>query len=178
MPGPKGCADVQYEIEINGRTRQVHVHRAEQHLVVSLDGREFSVDAKRIDTHSLSLLIGTASHEVTLANDTVTGQLATAVNGVPVMVALNDRRRWGKQDPGGASGSGPQRLVAPMPGKVVRVLVAPGDAVLARQPLVVIEAMKMENELRAVCEGIVAEVHAQEGRSVDAGALLLIVSPG
>ncbi len=59
-----------------------------------------------------------------------------------------------------------------MPGKVVRVLVKPGDAVRARQPVVVVEAMKMENELRAGRDGTVAEIHAREGTSVDAGALL------
>jgi biotin carboxyl carrier protein len=62
-----------------------------------------------------------------------------------------------------------------MPGKVVRVLVGPGDLVRARQPLVVVEAMKMENELRAGRDGTIAEIHAKEGTSVDAGALLLII---
>jgi glutaconyl-CoA/methylmalonyl-CoA decarboxylase subunit gamma len=62
-----------------------------------------------------------------------------------------------------------------MPGKVVRVLVRPGDAVRARQPLVVVEAMKMENELRAGRDGTIAEIHAKEGSSVDAGALLIII---
>jgi biotin carboxyl carrier protein len=62
-----------------------------------------------------------------------------------------------------------------MPGKVVRVLVKPGDVVAARQAVVVVEAMKMENELRANREGTVSEVHAHEGISVDAGALLIVI---
>jgi biotin carboxyl carrier protein len=62
-----------------------------------------------------------------------------------------------------------------MPGKVVRVLVKPGDLVSARQAVVVVEAMKMENELRASREGTVTEVHAHEGISVDAGALLIVI---
>ena len=66
-------------------------------------------------------------------------------------------------------------MTAPMPGKVVRVLVEAGDAIVARQPLVVVEAMKMENELRAGRDGTVAEVHACEGVSVDAGALLVVI---
>ncbi len=135
----------------------------------------FIVDATRIDAHLLSLLIGHDSHEVTLATDAI-GQTTATVGGVPVPAALNSRRRWGKKDAGGASGSGPQRLTAPMPGKVVRVLVKPGDTVTARQPLVVIEAMKMENELRAARDGVVAEVQAREGQSVDAGMLLLVVA--
>lgn len=167
---------MQYEVEVNGRVRQVLVHRSDGRFVVSLDGHEWTIDATRINANALSLLVGHASHEVALAVDAVTGQVATTVNGLPVMVGLNSRRRWGKKD-AAASGSGPQRLVAPMPGKIVRVLAKAGDKVQPRQPLVVIEAMKMENELRAVREGVVAEVHAQEGQSVDAGVLLLIVSP-
>ncbi len=93
----------------------------------------------------------------------------------PIAVALNGRRRWGRKDDGSGSGSGPQRLAAPMPGKVVRVLVKAGDAVVARQPVVVVEAMKMENELRAGRAGTVAEIHVREGMSVDAGALLLVI---
>ena len=90
-------------------------------------------------------------------------------------VMLNGRRRWGRKEEHGAAGSGPQRLIAPMPGKVVRVLVKAGDRVNARQPVVVVEAMKMENELRASREGTIAEVHAREGMSVDAGALLIVI---
>ena len=70
---------------------------------------------------------------------------------------------------------GPVRIVAPMPGKVVRVLAAPGDAVAARQGVVVVEAMKMENELRAPRAGVVGEVLVREGALVDAGALLLTI---
>jgi biotin carboxyl carrier protein len=62
-----------------------------------------------------------------------------------------------------------------MPGKILRVLVRPGDAVGARQPVVVVEAMKMENELRASRDGQVAEIHVREGMSVDAGALLIVI---
>jgi biotin carboxyl carrier protein len=58
---------------------------------------------------------------------------------------------------------------------VVRVLVRAGDVVGARQPLVVVEAMKMENELRAARDGHVAAIHAQEGASVDAGALMVVI---
>jgi biotin carboxyl carrier protein len=167
---------VQYEIEIDGTLRHVQVHRVDGNFVVAIDGREWTVDAARIDPHTLSLLVGTQSHEVAIARDPATGQLAVAVGTVPVAVSLNGRRRWGRKDDGGGA-SGPQRLTAPMPGKVARVVVKRGDTVQAKQPLVVIEAMKMENELRASRAGVVAEVHAQEGQSVDAGALLLVVAP-
>jgi biotin carboxyl carrier protein len=135
------------------------------------------VDAARIDGHSLSLAVDTPcpkSYEVSVVADPASGQHTVHVGAVPVGVTLNGQRRWGRKDEGSA-GSGPQRLVAPMPGKVVRVLVEAGDRVSARQPVVVVEAMKMENELRASREGTVAEVHVREGMSVDAGALLIVI---
>ena len=96
--------------------------------------------------------------------------------GAPVAVCVNGRRRLGRKAEGEqAGGSGPLRIVAPMPGKIVRVLVRTGEAVHARQPLIVIEAMKMENELRAAGSGTVAEIRVTDGQSVEAGALLAVI---
>jgi biotin carboxyl carrier protein len=115
------------------------------------------------------------SFDVTVAGDAAAGQLAVHVGPSVVPVALNGRRHSGRKEEGGHSGSGPQRLLAPMPGKVVRVLVNKGDSVRARQPIVVIEAMKMENELRASRDGVVLELPAASGQSVEAGMLLAVV---
>lgn len=167
---------MRYEVDVNGRVIRVDVHRADGHFVVTVDGREWTIDAARVDPHTLSLLIGSSSHEVTLTADREPGQLAVGIKSVPLSVSVNGRRKWGRKDDS-AVGGGPQQLVAPMPGKVVRVLAAVGAAVQPRQPLVVVEAMKMENELRAKRSGIVTELLVQEGQSVDAGALLLVVTP-
>jgi biotin carboxyl carrier protein len=75
-----------------------------------------------------------------------------------------------------ASATGPVSIVAPMPGRVVKLLVAPGDAVLARQGLVVIEAMKMENELRAPRAGTVTDVRVREGAPVEANVVLVVIT--
>jgi acetyl/propionyl-CoA carboxylase alpha subunit len=167
---------MQYEVEIGGRRLQVVVTRSGDGFAVSVDGRTRQVDAARIDAHTLSLIVdGVWSNDVSIATDPVGGLLTVHVGATPVVVALNGRRRWSRRHEGRVSGSGPQRLVAPMPGKVVRVLVKPGDAVQARQALVVVEAMKMENELRASREGTVTEIQAREGMSVEAGALLLVI---
>jgi len=89
-----------------------------------------------------------------------------------IAVTQNGRRRWGRSADGG---SGPQRIMAPMPGKVVRVLVKAGEAVQARQPLIVVEAMKMENELRAAHPGTVTQVAVGEGTKVEGGTLLIVI---
>jgi len=170
---------MQYEIEIGGRLRQVAVARVGGGLAVSVDGRTWAVDAARIDAQTLSLIVDIrdrkATFEVTIAPDPASGQLAVRVGAIRVLVGLNGRRRRERRDEGVHDGGGPQRIVAPMPGKIVRVLVESGAAVRARQPLVVVEAMKMENELRAGRDGTIAEVHAQEGLSVEAGALLVVI---
>ena len=167
---------MQYEVEIGGRWRQVVVTRAGDGFAVSVDGRTRHVDAARVDAHTLSLVLDNVwSNEVSLAADPVSGQLTVHAGPTPIAVTLNGRRHRGRQDKAAGSGSGPQRLVAPMPGKVVRVLVKAGDPVTARQSVVVVEAMKMENELRADRDGTVTDVHAREGLSVDAGALLLVI---
>ena len=167
---------MQYEVEVGGRRLQVVVTRAGDGFAVSVDGRTRQVDAARIDAHTLSLVVDSVwSKEVSLAANAATGQLDVHVGATPVAVTLNGRRRWGRKDDASGAGSGPQRLSAPMPGKVVRMLVKKGETVTARQPVVVVEAMKMENELRASRDGTVAEIQVSEGMSVEAGALLLVI---
>jgi len=169
---------VQYEIEAGGRTRRVTVTRTGSGFAVTVDGRTREVDAARVDAQTLSLILdGGTSEDAVIAPDRASGQLSVVVDGVAIPVSFNGRGRRGRAETAdGASGQRrPQRLTAPMPGKLVRVLVRPGDTVVARQPVVVVEAMKMENELRATRAGTVADVHAREGQSVEAGALLLVI---
>jgi biotin carboxyl carrier protein len=102
------------------------------------------------------------------------GVLTVHVDGVPVEVSINQLRRAGAAAAHSAD-DGPQRVTAPMPGKIVKLLVKPGDKVQARQGMIVVEAMKMENELRAQAAGTVSEVRVTEGTSVEAGAILVIL---
>ena len=183
---------MQYEVEIGGKVRQVVVTRTGGAFAVSVDGRTRRVDAVRVDPHTLSLVVDSLLpaehspagqpdaganrvHEVSIAPGLGPGELQVHVGSVPVAVTVNGRRRWGQKHDGRGAGSGPQRVIAPMPGKIVRVLVNAGDRVSPRQPVVVVEAMKMENELRASREGTIAEIHVRQGMSVDAGALLLVI---
>jgi biotin carboxyl carrier protein len=182
---------MQYEVEIGDRLRSNTVVRSGEGLAVEIDGRSWHVDAARIDPRTMSLLVAgvaperharlTLSREVVFSSGPAASQLIVHVGTKPFAVTVNARRR--RQDVPAAGrvrgavpgGSGPQRILAPMPGKVVRVLVRAGDVVGARQPLVVVEAMKMENELRAGRDGRVAAIHVQEGMSVDSGALMVVI---
>jgi biotin carboxyl carrier protein len=170
---------VQFELEIGGKIRTVRVARRDDRLEVAVDGRVFDVDHRAVGRQSLSMLVrendgATRSADVTISAVPGGTGFEVSFDGHTLPAAMVSRfgRRGGE---GAAQGSGPQNLAAPMPGKIVRVLVAPGDAVEPRQGLIVIEAMKMENELRASRAGRVKSIRVVEGQSVEAGALLVTV---
>jgi len=115
------------------------------------------------------------SHEVALLPQAL-GRRLVYVDGRAVPVRLLTPGTRGEMAGGNAQATGPVAIVAPMAGRVVKVLVAPGAVVAARQGLVVVEAMKMENELRAPRAGTVAEVRVQEGAPVDANVVLVVIT--
>ena len=121
--------------------------------------------------HFASLLVAGESHEVGIEKRPE--GFVVQFPGDAVTVALAEVARGAS--PPARRAHGPARLTAPMPGRVVRVLEAPGAEVAAGQGLVVIEAMKMENELVSPRAGRVLEVAVREGQAVEAGALLALV---
>lgn len=163
-------------LEVGGVVRQVHVARDGERVVVDVDGRKHVLDAAATEPGRWSLLFADqhASHDVLVRNGQP-GAWLVHVDGAVVPVRLLDpRRREGPSTDGVAGGL--VRIAAPMPGKVVKVLVKAGAAVSARQPLIVVEAMKMENELRAPRPGTVTEVLVSEGALVEAGAPLVTMA--
>ena len=176
-----------FEVAVGDRVRTVSVERKGGLLHVTLDGHAHVVDARRVSDTALSLLVQNGKGDLPVQSiDAAFAQHATAgdfdvhLAGRSVAVQLRPAssmtRRGASSSPRpGAAGAGPQRVVSPMPGKIVRLLVKTGDQVKAKQGLVVVEAMKMENELRAARDGRVRELSVAEGQSVDAGAVLLVV---
>ena len=159
-----------YDISINGKIRRVELESAENGWVCRLDGSEFLVNAKQIDETALSLLIDGQSYEIRRASAS-----DLFVRGKLYQVSVDEPRAWrGKKRPG-AKSDGPQKLVASMPGKIVRVLAAEGDTVAAGQGIAVIEAMKMQNEIRSVKAGVLGKLHIQPGSNVTVGEVLAIV---
>lgn len=178
-----------FDVVISDRTRTVTVVRKGALLQVELDGRTHLVDARRINASAVSLLVeegggagpsrsidAAFAHAGRNGNGNG-GDLDVHLDGRTIPLQIRPAGAFNRHSKGGpgAQGAGPQRVTAPMPGKVVRLLVTAGDEVKARQGLAVVEAMKMENELRAARDGRVREVTVKEGQSVDAGAVLLIV---
>ena len=169
-----------FEVEVNEKTRTVAVEPVPQtsgRFRVTIDGKEHAVDAREVDPSTLSLILldgGGACREVELVESAVAGELLVRTCDGLLRAMVNGRRlRRGGADAAGKPGE--QRLVAPMPGKIVRVLVAPGAEVNARQGVVVMEAMKMECELPSPKAGRVKEIAVEAGMSVEAGRLLAVV---
>jgi len=168
-----------FEIDINGRTRTVSIERGDpRRYRVTVDGAHHDLDAVRVGVHGLSLLLDGEqgiSRDVQVTPATARGELLITLGGRLVAATVNGRRTGRFAADGGAGPHGAQAILAPMPGRVVRVLVAVGDEVAVRQGVIVVEAMKMENELRSPKAGRVKEVSVTPGTSVEAGRVLLVV---
>ncbi len=173
-----------FDVEVRCRRHHVEVVRTAAGDHVSIDGRMFSSLITGVAPF-WSLLVqdgvdadqgATRSHEVAFDFEDATGTLVVSVDGSIVPVRLVDRRRSRARGGPQPELTGAHELRAPMPGRIVRVLVARGEQVVARQPLVVMEAMKMENELHAPLAGTVTEILVQPGGAVEADALLAVVT--
>lgn len=141
---------------------------------VSVDGNEFLVDGKKTGRTNFSLIVDNRSFEIEV--DPKGDEYRVLVDGRNYHVNLLDERRV-RAGGGQAAGAlqGRQAVSVPMPGKVIAVLVAEGDAVEKGQGLVIVEAMKMENEVRSPIAGEVKEIKVKQGDTVEGGAALLIV---
>lgn len=175
-----------FEIELDGRAHSVAIERAGPdrfRVVIHRDGGDRAdthvVNAVRVGEYGLSLLFEndtSASREIDVAPAGARGEFLAGFDGKLASIVVNGRRARSATRATAGAGHGEQSIVAPMPGRVVRVLVGPGDEVEARQPLVVVEAMKMENELRAPKSGTIKEVTVAAGMSVEAGRILVTVA--
>jgi biotin carboxyl carrier protein len=116
-----------------------------------------------------------AARDVQVTPGMTRGELLVTLDGRSVAVTVNGRRTGRASTQGGTQAAGEHTVVAPMPGRVVRILVSPGDDVVARQGVIVVEAMKMENELVSPRAGRVKDVSVTAGTLVDAGRILVVI---
>ncbi len=127
-----------------------------------------SADIIQVEPNVYSVLVDGVSYEARIIGNEVT------IGGARLSIEIDDPRQW-KRSAGSADSAGRASLTAAMPGKIVRVLVAVGDEVTAGQGILVIEAMKMQNELKAPRAGRVTAIEVKENDSVNAGALLATI---
>jgi biotin carboxyl carrier protein len=162
---------MKFDVRIAGATRIVELERHADHWRIALDGQPLDADAVEIAPNTFSILLRGQSHEIRVTpapNGTLTLQTGLEEFTAEVL----DPRAWSGRRHSALEAEGRQPVVAPMPGKVVRLLVKAGDTVEAGQGLLVVEAMKMQNEIRSPKSGVVERLLAQEGQPVNAGEIL------
>ncbi len=161
---------MRYEVRVGERTVQVEIAPDGGLLV---DDRAVALDASPVGDDSWTMRLDGASHEVhTLSRD----PLRLWVDGREVRASVTDERTLAAERAGGRTRTGRDEVRAPMPGLLKAVHVSEGDLVERGAPLVTLEAMKMENELRAPTRGRVTRVVGLPGTKVDGGALLIVLA--
>ena len=163
-------------VNVEGREYSVELKRSEQNQNAwrcQVNGKEFEVDAIRVADDVLSIISGGKTYE--LKRDVSPSGNHLYFNGRAFGYEVRDPRALRGRRLAGVHAEGPKKITAPMPGKVVRVIAAPGTRVEAGQGVIVIEAMKMQNELKSPKKGTVQKIVAGEGTAVNAGDTLAII---
>ena len=159
-------------MDVNGRTVSVSLGPEG----ISVDGDPIEARIEEVDGTPIVLLIaGGTLHRLAVRRGDGRGRYSIWSESHRFEVEALDERRRAIRDMAGASAenAGPAPLVAPMPGLVVRINVEAGDPIRAGQPLVVMEAMKMENELRSTSDGVVRAIRVRPGEAVEKGTVLI-----
>ena len=162
---------MKYEVLLAGKTRVVELSRSNDAWRISLDGTELDTSVVEVAPNTFSVLLHGESHQIRIAPRT-DGTLILHSGLAEYHAEVTDSRLWRGRKHGAITAEGRQQITAPMPGKVVRVLVSEGDAVEAGQGLLVVEAMKMQNEIRSPKDGKVEKLLAKENQPVNAGDVL------
>jgi biotin carboxyl carrier protein len=170
-----GAAALNYDVELNGR-----IHRLSMQPIAGsdgysfqLDGKPFSADVQWLQPNVLSVLIQGKSFRILF--DPRPGGDAVVVGERRIPYVIDDPRSLRSRTKVEASDTGARPITASMPGHIVRILVQPGEHVEAQQGLIVVEAMKMQNELKAPRAGRIARINVEVGATVQAGKILLVI---
>jgi biotin carboxyl carrier protein len=162
-----------YDVNIDGKNYRLELQRLEDRWQCRLDGHEIQVDAILARRDVLSILIEGKAYEI--KRERTATDLHLWVGSARYAAELRDPRSLRSRESSARDGQGPRKLVAPMAGKVVRVLLHAGSEVEAGQGVLVVEAMKMQNEIKSPKKGVLQKIVASEGATVNPGDVLAIV---
>jgi biotin carboxyl carrier protein len=162
------------EIELNGKSHPVEISASSGKVAASIDGSAVEADAIEVADGIYSVIV--AGHSFEACVETVGDELRVVINGSEYAIRVRDLRKWQRNHSATASSEHRQSVTAPMPGRVVRVLVKAGEAIAAGQGIVVVEAMKMQNEVRSPKEGRVERLLVKEGQAVNAGDTIAVIA--
>ncbi|HXT72776.1 MAG TPA: biotin/lipoyl-containing protein [Candidatus Angelobacter sp.] len=161
------------ELRVGDRIRNLEIERNGDQFQFRIDGRVVAADVNQVQPEVYSVLIDGAAFEARIGCGA--SGLCVQIDGREFPIAIADPRQWRRDRNQIAAAEGYQQIVSSMPGKVVRVMVRAGDAVEAGQGLLVLEAMKMQNEIKSPKAGKIERIAAQEGQTVNAGEVLAVI---
>jgi len=160
-----------FDVTVNGHDYRVQLEQQEDGAwSCRVNGDRVALDSAQMSAGVLSILVGGESYEIVADSPQ-----QIAVRGNRYSVEVRDPRSWRSRRALAGTETGPKRVVAPIPGKVVRVIAQPGAGIELGGGVIVIEAMKMQNELKSPKKGRVAKVLVPEGAAVNAGDVLAII---
>jgi biotin carboxyl carrier protein len=162
-----------YEVIVSGKPHRLELEKLDSGWRCRLDDKEIHVDAIVPRRDVLSLLVDGKCFEIKREQTATDLHMWVGSNRYPV--ELRDPRSLRSRQASAADETGPRKVVAPMPGRVVRLLASEHSEVEAGQGIVVVEAMKMQNEIKSPKKGIVKKIVAAAGTAVNAGDVLAVV---
>ena len=162
---------MKFEVRIDGRASIIELARDADRWQISIDDQAVDADALEIAPGIFSILLDGKSYEVRVTS-TSNGALTLQTAHQEFTAEVVDPRAWRGRRHGALEAEGRQQILAPMPGKIIRVLVRTGEKVEAGQGLLVVEAMKMQNEIRSPKSGTIERLLVKEGQPVNAGEIL------
>ena len=168
---------MKYTAILNGKERELEINQTGDHrFKVIVDGEAHEVDARYNDSDWISILVDNRSYDISFSFDKDKVELNFWNQYFDIEV-LDERKLRMRRTRSEIDLSGPEVIKTSMPGKVVKVLVEEGEKVKAGTGIIIIEAMKMENEIQCRNAGVIKEIHTKAGEAIESGVPLVEISP-
>jgi len=163
-------------VEVTEESYKILLQRSESGVSAEIDGRHYNLDLHDLGQGEYLLKDGDNIYDCRIAASGQGSEIVrVALRGVSYTITLKDPKRLRSTEAAGQHDKGAVQIVAAMPGKVVRVLVEVGAQVEAGTGILVVEAMKMQNEMKSPKAGTVVSISAKAGATVNAGEILAVI---
>lgn len=162
------------QAEVNGEKYEVEFARTDGEVEVTVDGRSYKVDSSEPEKGVFLLRTDNAVNEA-IVSESHENAYRVRLGADEFEVKILDPKRLRGSAAGDNSGADASEIKTAMPGRVVRIIAVPGTAVTKGEPVVVVEAMKMQNEMKSPKDGVIAEIRFAEGDTVNAGDILAVI---
>jgi len=167
---------IKLKAEVTGKGHQISIQSHESGVVAEIDSRRYQLELRDLGDNEYLLIDGNTVYNCRIENNPHhPDEIEVSLRGVSYTVKLTDPKRLRSAQSGAEHDKGVAQILAPMPGKVVRILVDAGAEVEAGAGILVVEAMKMQNEMKAPKAGHVVSIDAEVGSTVNAGDVLAVI---